>query len=143
MDVALLEAKKAYNLGDVPVGAVIVRGDEIISVAHNEKELLGDSTKHAEMIAIQNASSALNSWRLVDCDMYVTMEPCPMCAGAIIQSRIRNLYFASIDIKGGAVISKLNILDADLNHTVNYKYIEVAEASELLKDFFRNLRKGG
>ena len=99
MKQALKEAKKAYEKLEVPVGAVIVKNGKIIARAHNQKETKYDTTKHAEILAIQKASKKLGSWRLIDCDMYVTLEPCPMCAGAIINSRIKNVYIGASDEK--------------------------------------------
>ena len=110
MKIALQEAKKAYNKLEVPVGCVIVKNGEIIAKAHNLKETKYDTTKHAEILAIQKASKKLKSWRLIDCQMYVTLEPCSMCAGAIINSRIKKLYYGAKDEKTGAVGSILNLL---------------------------------
>ena len=121
MKIALKEAKKAYDKLEVPVGAVIVKDGKIIAKAHNQKETKFDTTKHAEILAIQKASKKLNSWRLIDCEMYVTLEPCPMCAGAIIQSRIKKVYFGVQDEKTGAVGSKLNLFkDFTFNHNVEF-----------------------
>ena len=119
MKEALKEARKAYSKLEVPVGAVIVKNGEIIARAHNLKETKTDTTKHAEILAIQKASKKLKSWRLLDCEMYVTLEPCSMCAGAIINSRIKKLYI-------GAQVEK-NILKD--------------ECEEILKKFFKELRK--
>ncbi|HHY63679.1 MAG TPA: nucleoside deaminase, partial [Clostridiaceae bacterium] len=99
---AINEAKKALELDEVPVGAVIVRNGEIISRAYNLRETSRQATAHAELLAIQKACSHLNSWRLDNCDLYVTLEPCPMCAGAIINARIKSVYFGAYDPKGGA-----------------------------------------
>ena len=119
MKEALKEAKKAYKKLEVPVGCVIVKDGKIIARAHNLKETKYDTTKHAEILAIQKASKKLESWRLIDCDMYVTLEPCPMCAGAIIQSRIKNLYYGACDEKTGAVGSVLNLMeDFKFNHII-------------------------
>ena len=143
MKEALKEAKKAYKKLEVPVGCVIVKDGKIIARAHNLKETKYDTTKHAEILAIQKASKKLESWRLIDCDMYVTLEPCPMCAGAIIQSRIKNLYYGASDEKTGAVGSVLNLMeDFKFNHIVNVeKGILKNDCENLLKDFFRELRK--
>ena len=140
---ALKEAKKAYNKLEVPVGAVIVKDGEIISRAHNIKETKKDTTKHAEILAIQRASKKLNSWRLNDCEMYVTLEPCPMCAGAIIQSRIKKIYIGAMDEKTGACGSVLNLIeDYKFNHKVEIeKGLLKAESEKILKDFFRYLRE--
>ena len=122
MKEALKEAKKAYDKLEVPVGCVIVKDDKIISRGFNLKETKLDTTKHAEIIAIQKASKKLQSWRLLDCDMYVTLEPCSMCAGAIINSRIKNLYIGTLDEKTGAAGSVLNLFeDYTFNHKVNVK----------------------
>lgn len=143
MKEALKEAKKAYKKLEVPVGCVIVKDGKIIARAHNLKETKYDTTKHAEILAIQKASKKLESWRLIDCDMYVTLEPCPMCAGAIIQSRIKNLYYGASDEKTGAVGSVLNLMeDFKFNHIVSVeKGILKNDCENLLKDFFRELRK--
>ena len=143
MKLALNEAKKAYDKLEVPVGAVIVKDGKIIAKAHNQKETKFDTTKHAEILVIQKASKKLNSWRLIDCEMYVTLEPCPMCAGAIIQSRIKKVYFGVPDEKTGAVGSKLNLFrDFKFNHTVEFESgILNSECQTLLQDFFKELRK--
>ena len=143
MKEALKEAKKAYKKLEVPVGCVIVKDGKIIARARNLKETKYDTTKHAEILAIQKASKKLESWRLIDCDMYVTLEPCPMCAGAIIQSRIKNLYYGACDEKTGAVGSVLNLMeDFKFNHIVNVeKGILKNDCENLLKDFFRELRR--
>ena len=143
MKQALKEAKKAYEKLEVPVGAIIVKNGKIIARAHNQKETKFDTTRHAEILAIQKASKKLNSWRLLDCEMYVTLEPCSMCAGALINSRIKKVYIGASDEKTGAVGSVLNLLDDyTFNHKVEYeKGILQDECEELLKDFFKNLRK--
>lgn len=143
MKEALKEAKKAYNKLEVPVGAVIVKDGQIIARAHNLKETKYDTTKHAEILAIQKASKKLNSWRLIDCEMYVTLEPCSMCAGALINSRIKRVYIGASDKKTGAVGSVFNLLeDYTFNHKVEYeKGILKEECENMLKDFFKELRK--
>ena len=119
MKEALKEAKKAYKKLEIPVGAVIVKDGKIIARAHNLKESKHDTTKHAEILAIQKASKKLESWRLIDCDMYVTLEPCSMCAGALINARIRKLYIGTLDEKTGACGSVLNLFeDYKFNHKV-------------------------
>ncbi len=139
---ALKEAKKAYAKDEVPVGAVIVKDGKIIARGHNLKELKCDTTKHAEIISIQKASKKLQSWRLIDCEMYVTLEPCAMCAGAMIQSRISKLYFGASDLKTGAVGSVLNLLeDYKFNHQVEFQGgILKNECENILKQFFKELR---
>ena len=143
MKEALKEAKKAYKKLEVPVGAVIVKNGEIIARAYNQKEFKYDTTKHAEILAIQRASKKLKAWRLLDCEMYVTLEPCSMCAGAIINSRIKKLYIGAMDYKTGAVGSKLNLLeDYTFNHKVQVETgVLQKECENILKDFFKDLRK--
>lgn len=143
MKEALKEAGKAYEKLEVPVGAVIVKDGKIIARGHNLKESKFDTTKHAEIIAIQKASKKLKSWRLIDCDMYVNLEPCSMCAGALINSRIRKVYFGAYDEKSGAVGSVFNLLDDyTFNHKVEYEGgVLQDESEELLKKFFKELRK--
>lgn len=140
---ALKEAKKAYDKLEVPVGCVIVKDDKIIARAHNMKEIKADTTKHAEILAIQKASKKLEAWRLLDCDMYVTLEPCPMCAGAIINSRIKKVYIGTSDDKTGAVGSVLNLFDDyKFNHNVEVETGILKEDCErILKDFFKELRE--
>jgi len=144
MKEALKEAEKAKGIEEVPIGAVIVKNNKIIGRGYNLKETLKDSTMHAEILAIQAASKEIGSWRLTDCDMYVTIEPCVMCAGAISQARIKNLYIGSPDFKAGGVTSLYNILfDERLNHQVKVYYgIMRKECSKIIKDFFKSLRKG-
>jgi len=142
MALALEEAQKAYRKDEVPIGAIIVRDGIVIGRGHNLRETSNDPTAHAEMIAIREAAETIGSWRLLNCDMYVTIEPCPMCAGAIYQSRISNLYIGAMDPKAGAVGSLYNIpRDERLNHLVNVEYGILEEAcSRIMKDFFKRLR---
>ena len=142
MKEALKEAKKAYDKEEIPVGAIIVKDHKIIARAHNTKEGKNDATKHAEIIAIQKASKKLNSWRLSECEMYITLEPCAMCAGALIQSRIKKIYIGTMDPKTGACGSILNLLaDYTFNHKVEVeKEILQKECEMILKDFFKMLR---
>ncbi len=143
MKEALKEAKKAENILEVPVGAVIVKDGKIIARAYNQKETKNDSTKHAEIIAIQKASKKLKAWRLSDCEMYVTLEPCSMCAGALIQSRIKKVYIGAMDEKTGSCGSVFNLLkDYKFNHNVEIEYgILKEECENVLKDFFKELRR--
>lgn len=143
MKEAIKEAKKAYDKEEIPVGAIIVKDNKIIARAHNIKETKNDTTKHAEMIAIQKASKKLGSWRLIDCEMYVTLEPCSMCAGALIQSRIKKVYIGTMDGKTGACGSVLNLLeDYPFNHKVEVeKNVMQKECEKILKDFFKMLRE--
>ena len=142
MKEALKEAKKAYLLGEVPVGAVIVYKDKIIARGHNTRETEQTVLGHAEINAIKKASKKIGSWRLEDCDIYVTLEPCAMCSGAIIQSRIKNLYFGAYDPKTGACGSVLNLFDYPFNHKVNVAGgVLEEECSRIIKDFFKDLRQ--
>lgn len=143
MKEALKEAQKAYNKEEVPVGAIIVKDGKIIAKAHNQKETKKDTTKHAEIIAIQKASKKIEAWRLSECEMYVTLEPCSMCAGALIQARIKKVYIGTMDYKTGACGSKLNLLeDYTFNHKVEIEAgILQKECEEILKKFFKKLRK--
>ena len=142
MKQALKEAKKAYEKLEVPVGAVIVKDGKIIAKAHNLKETKTDTTKHAEILAIQKASKKLESWRLLDCEMYITLEPCSMCAGAIINSRIKKIYIGALDEKTGAAGSVLNLFeDYKFNHKVEVESgIMEKECESILKEFFKYLR---
>ncbi|NMA34044.1 MAG: nucleoside deaminase [Clostridiaceae bacterium] len=142
---ALKEAMKAGKKAEAPVGAVVVRNGEIIARGYNERELKNDSTLHAEMTAIRRACKKLGTWRLTDCDLYVTLEPCTMCAGAIIQSRIRALYIGTSDLKAGAAGSVIDVFRVDsFNHRVDVVWgVLEQECSAILKDFFRELRKNG
>lgn len=141
MKEALKEAHKAFEKEEVPVGAVIVKDNHIIARAHNKKETKHDATSHAEILAIQKACKKLGAWRLTDCDMYVTLEPCSMCAGALINSRLRKLYIGTQDDKTGACGSVLNLLEYKFNHKIEIeKYILKDECEKILKDFFKQLR---
>lgn len=142
MKVALKEAMKAYEKEEVPIGAVIVKDGKVIARAHNLRETSKQACAHAEILAIQKACKKMDAWRLENCDMYVTLEPCPMCAGAIINARIKNLFIGAMDPKGGAVGSKINLLsDYHFNHSVSvYNGICEEDCSQILKDFFRKLR---
>lgn len=143
MEQALKEAEKAYKKLEVPVGSIIVKDGKIIARAHNQKETKTDTTKHAEILAIQKASKKLKSWRLIDCEMYVTLEPCSMCAGAIINSRIKKIYIGTMDEKTGAVGSVLNLFeDYKFNHSVEVeRNLMKEECKQILKNFFKELRK--
>ena len=139
---AIEEAKKALKKDEVPVGAVIVKDDKIIARAHNLRETENQATYHAEILCIQEACNKLGTWRLDDCDLYVTLEPCPMCAGAIINARIRSVYFGAFDPKGGACGSVIDLFrGSSFNHTpVLYAGIMEVECEKVLKDFFKRLR---
>ena len=143
MKEALKEARKAYKKEEVPVGAVIVKNGKVIARAHNLKETKNSSIFHAEILAIEKACKKLGAWRLTDCDMYVTLEPCTMCTGALINSRIRKLYIGTNDEKTGACGSKINLLeDVVFNHKVEIERgILQKECEAILKDFFKFLRE--
>jgi len=142
MKEALKEAKKAYDKEEVPVGAIIVKNGRIISRGYNCKEQKNNTIKHAEIIAIEKASKKLLNWRLEDCEMYVTLEPCPMCAGAIINSRIRKVFIGALDDKSGACGSVLNLFEYTFNHKVEYeKGILENECKTILQKFFKELRE--
>ncbi len=143
MKMAVEEAKLSLEAGDVPVGAIIVHKDTVIAKAHNEVENCNNPLAHAEILAIKKAITALNTKYLIDCDMYVTLEPCTMCAGAIVLSRLRRLYIGADDLKAGACGSVYNLVQNNrLNHSVElYQGILKDECSGLISDFFRNLRE--
>ena len=142
MRAAIKEAEKAQAIDEVPIGCVVVKDGKIISRGHNKRETSQDSTSHAELKTLQKACKKLNSWRLVGCDIYVTLEPCIMCAGAIIQSRIDNVYFGAFDPKGGAFVSSINVLEAkNINHIPHVEGgILEKECSQIIKDFFKHKR---
>ena len=142
MHLALKEAKKAYNLDEVPVGCIIVYKDQVIAKAHNLKETKQKATAHAEILAINQASEYLKNWRLSECDLYVTLEPCAMCAGAMIWARIQKVIFGVKDSKGGAAGSVINVLQEEgFNHQVEIKSGILEEpCKEILQSFFREIR---
>ena len=143
MKEALKEASKAYQKEEIPIGAVIVKNGKVIARAYNLKEIKNDTTEHAEIRAIKKASKKLGAWRLADCELYTTLEPCPMCAGAIIQARISKVYIGTMDEKTGACGSVLNLFkDHKFNHNVEVECgVLEDECKEILQDFFKNLRK--
>jgi len=142
MTLALKEAKKAYKKGDVPVGVVITKNNKVISKAHNKKENKKISVYHAEIIAIIKACKKLKTWHLDGCEMYVTLEPCLMCSGAILQSRISKLYFATRNSKFGYVSSIDSLLNSKNNHKVEIdEGLCKEESQKMLIDFFKNKRK--
>lgn len=145
MKYALEQAIAAYEQDEVPVGAIIVCGERIIAAAHNQCEQLRDPTAHAEMIAITQAAEAIGDWRLEGCTLYVTLEPCPMCAGAILQARVPIVVFGAMDPKGGAVGSMFNLLqDSRLNHVSQvHAGVMGLECGNLLTEFFRQKRAMG
>src|SRR3954468_3549274 len=139
---ALRQARKAYAAEEVPVGAVVVREGRILARAYNQVELLKDATAHAEMLALTQAEAAIGDWRLVDCDLYVTKEPCPMCAGAVVHTRIRRVIFGCADVRAGAAGTVMNLLQHNaLNHHCQITSgILENECASLLQDFFRKKR---
>lgn len=142
LDVAFAEARGAAARGETPVGAVVVRDGAIVAAAGNLTRTLSDPTAHAEMLAIRAASSALGNERLTDCDLYVTLEPCAMCAGAISHARIRRLYYSAADAKGGAVEHGARVFSHPTCHHVPevYSGFRESEAGDLLRDFFKARR---
>jgi tRNA(adenine34) deaminase len=142
MRIALEEAEVAGNAGDVPVGAVVVCNGEIIARRHNEREATGDPTAHAEVLALRDASEVLGRWRLDDCTLVVTLEPCIMCAGALVNARIGKLVYGAADLKGGATASLYNVMaDPRVNHNPPVEHgVLASECGALLQDFFSRLR---
>ena len=143
MTIALKEAQKAFLKNEVPIGCVIVKDDKIIAKAHNLRETKKDPCGHAEILAIKKAAKKLNDWQLVGCQLYVTLEPCIMCSGAIIQSRIEGIFYGADDFKGGALGSSINTLDAkNINHKpFIVKGVMTEECSKIIKLFFKNKRE--
>lgn len=144
MKEALKEAQKAYDKEEIPVGAVIVKDDKIIAKAHNLKELKKTAIAHAEILAIQKANKKLQNWRLLNCDLYVTLEPCMMCLGAIISSRIKNIYIGTIDPKNEEQEAEDRLKEYEKKYGINIKIgILQEECEDILKKFFKDLRKNG
>ena len=142
MNIAIKEALKAKAIDEVPIGCIVVKDDKVIARSFNKREKTQDPTGHAEIKTLQKAAKKLNSWRLEDCDLYVTLEPCIMCSGAIIQSRIRRVYFGAYDPKGGAFGSSINVLDANnINHHPEIiGGVLEEECSSLLTNYFKEKR---
>ncbi len=144
MNEALKEAKKAYEKEEIPVGAVIVKDNKIIARAHNLKELKKTAIAHAEILAIQKANKKLQNWRLIDCDLYVTLEPCMMCLGAIVASRIKKIYIGTLDPKHEEKEAEERLKEYEKLYGINIKVgILQDECQHILKDFFKTLRKNG
>ena len=143
MEMALSEAKAAAKEGEIPVGAVIVKDGEVIAMAHNNREATGDATGHAELLAIRRACEALGGWHLEKCTLYVTLEPCPMCMGAIVNSRLGKVVFGAKDAKAGACGSVIDLRSYPLNHkpAVEHGFMK-EECVAVLSDFFKNKRQG-
>ena len=145
MGEALRQALRAYEAGEVPVGAVVVRGSRVIARSFNQVEVLKDATAHAEMLAITQAENAVGDWRLTDCTLYVTKEPCPMCAGAAVHARLKRVVFGCGDARGGAAGGLLNLLQhPSLNHRCEISAgVRGEECGRVLKAFFQERRAGG
>ena len=144
MELALEEANKALKQDEVPIGAIVVDPDgKVIGKGYNRRELDQDATQHAEMIAIREACKNIGLWRLIDCSLFVTLEPCPMCAGAIINSRIKDVYFGAMDPKAGACGSVVDLFSVEkFNHHPHViRGLLQEKSSQMLKDFFREIRK--
>lgn len=143
MEAALVEAKKAASIGEVPIGAVIVKDGTIIGRGHNLRETNADPLAHAELMAIREASASVNAWRLSGCQLYVTLEPCAMCAGAIVQARIDQVVYATTDPKAGCAGTLMNLLQEErFNHQTNViSGVLQAESAAILREFFQHLRK--
>ena len=143
MKLALKEAEKAQKIDEVPVGCVIVKDDHVIARGHNQKEKKQQAILHAEIVAIQKASRKLGNWNLKDCDLYVTLEPCMMCTGAIIQSRIRSIYYGTDDPKGGCTDTLIDIRKIErINHHPDiHSGVLKEECADILKNFFKMKRK--
>lgn len=138
---ALVEAEKAKQKGEVPVGAIIVKDGEIIARAHNNKEVFNDCTAHAEVLAIREASHKLRNWRLNGCEMYVTLEPCPICASVIAAARMKRIYIGTFDPSIGACGSVINIVQNDyLNYNIDVKWMYSKACSKIITDFFEKIR---
>lgn len=142
MGLALEEAKKAYTIGEVPIGAIIVKDGEVIAAAHNLRETGHDATAHAEVMVIRQACEKIGHWRLTGATLYVTIEPCPMCAGALVMSRVARLVYGAADYKAGAVESLFNITNhSGLNHRMEVTAgVREEECRSLMKEFFRERR---
>lgn len=141
MDLAIKEAIKAASEDEVPVGCVIVKDDKVLAKAHNKKVAKKDATAHSEVECIKKASEKLDNWHLDDCEMYVTLEPCLMCGGAIVNSRIKKVYYAAKDPKGGSLGSNFDIkLIRNINHYPDSEFVENQEYIALLKGFFKKKR---
>lgn len=144
MQLALKEAKKAKLKGEVPIGAIIVQNDQVIAKAHNLRQTKFDSTAHAEILALKKASKKLKTWHLVDCELYVTLEPCPMCSGAIINSRIKRVVFGAYDKKAGCCGTLYNLpLDERFNHKPNEIVGGILEkqCADIISNFFKGIRE--
>ncbi len=141
IDAAIKQAQKAFEQGEIPVGAVVVKDGKILSKGFNMREKTQNATKHAEISAIEKACKKLGSWRLDGCDIYVSLEPCPMCAGAIANARIKNLFYACKENTSNDNLLQTILASSRLNHKVCFEMIEDKRAGKLLSDFFKDKRK--
>ena len=142
MDLAYNQAIKARDIDEVPVGAIIVKDNKVIARAYNLKEKTNDPLGHAEILCIKKACKKVGDWYLKDCELYVTLEPCVMCSGAIINSRIKKVYYGARDLKGGALGGLFNLMDQKgFNHYFESEYLEDIRCSQILRDYFKNKRK--
>ena len=142
MRLAIEQAKKAYEIDEVPIGAVVVKDGEVVGAGFNKRETGKNALYHAELAAIDEACKNFGGWRLWQCDLYVTLEPCPMCAGAIINSRLKKVVYGCEDYKAGSVKSVINLFDLPYNHKPEYiSGVLAEECSSLLTNFFKELRK--
>lgn len=142
MNLAYKEACKARDKDEVPVGAIIVKDGKIIARAHNLKEKNNDPMGHAEILCIKKACKKIDDWYLKDCELYVTLEPCVMCVGAIINARIKKVYFGASDLKGGALGGMFNLMEQKgFNHYFEYEYFKQEKCGQILKEYFKNKRK--
>lgn len=142
IDLAYKEALKALKIDEVPVGAIIVKEGKIISKAYNKKEKNNDPTGHCEILAIKKACKKLKSWRLNECELYVTLEPCTMCLGAIVHARIKSVYYGAIDPKYGAIVGAFKLLDVGkFNHRPDFFYLNDEKCGKVLKEYFKEKRK--
>lgn len=142
IDICLKEAEKAKKKKEVPIGAIIVKGEKVIARGHNKREKSQNALHHAEIIAINKACKKLKSWRLDGCEMFVSLEPCPMCAGAILNARLDKVTILCLDENHGAVTSKYHLLDDNiLNHKTTVEVVETQKSKELIQTFFKSIRK--
>ena len=141
MKLAYSEAIKAYKEDEVPVGAVIVKDGRVVARAHNKKEKKNDCTSHAEIECIRKASKKISDWYLKDCELYVTLEPCVMCVGALVNARVKKVYYGARDLKAGALGGLFNLMDQKgFNHYFESEFLDIKECGQILKDYFKEKR---
>jgi len=143
MEIALAEARRGAEADEVPIGAAVFRGGELLAAAHDAKESLDDPSAHAEILALRAAGQAIGDWRLDGCDLVVTLEPCPMCAGALVQARVARLIFGARNARWGAIVSRCRLLDEPVfNHRVEWtEGVRASECAAILQDYFRKKRR--